>query len=66
MSSGIVTFTFDHLVAEDKETGERTPLRIRCGARGFYIGTRGQRVSEFYTTFEEAEQDLIRGTFGRE
>ena len=65
MSSSIVSLTFDRLVAEDTATGERTPLRIRSTARGFYIRTRGQRVSEYYQTFEKAEEDLLNGTFGR-
>lgn len=64
MSSGIATFTIDHLFAENKETGERTPLRIRSSACGYYIGTPEQRMSEYYETFELAEEDLICGTFG--
>lgn len=64
MSSGIATFSIDHLFGENKETGERTPLRIRSSAFGYYIvGPLDQRMSEYYQSFEQIEEDLICGNF---
>jgi hypothetical protein len=63
MSSGIFCFSSDHLIANNEENETCTPLRIRASAKGFYIGTRFQRLSNYYPTFEAAEEELITGTF---
>jgi hypothetical protein len=48
--------TIDHLTASNEENETRTRLQIRADAKGFYIGTRDLRLSQYYPTFEAAEE----------
>lgn len=66
MSSGIVAMPFEHQAGKDKHSDKPLPHRIRYSTRGFYIGSQRQRLSKYYKTFEQAEEELICGTFSRD